>query len=85
MEPWCHWKAAGAFRKGSGEGSLQPAQLVDDCLNQMGAIRVDADTRSTLLNFASNIGDLDSTEEETQGKIAEMIGMAAATIEFQRS
>lgn len=69
----------------AGGDRLHPDQLVDECLNQMGAIRVGADTRSTLLNFASNIGDLDSTDEETEGKIAEMIGMAAATIEFQRS
>ena len=64
---------------------LSPEQLVDRCLDQMGAVRVSDKTRSTLLNFASQIGDMSCDQEDAQGKVAEILKVAASTIEFQRA
>ena len=63
---------------------VSPEQLVDRCLDQMGAMQVTEETRSTLLNFASTVGDVRASEEEARGKVAQMLGVAAATTEFQR-
>ena len=62
---------------------VSPEQLVDRCLDQMGAMQVTEETRSTLLEFASTLGDVRVREEEAQGKVAQMLKVAAATREFQ--
>ena len=60
-------------------------QLVDRCLDQIGAMQVTEETRTTLLEFASTLGDVRVREEEAQGKVAEMLRVVAATREFQRA
>ena len=64
---------------------VSPDQLVDRCLDQMGALRVTEETRSMLLGFASTVGDVRVEEEEAQGKVAQMLKVAASTHEFQRA
>ena len=64
---------------------VSPESLVDRCLDQMGAMRVTEETRSTLLEFASTLGDVRVREEEAQGKVAQMLRVAGATREFQRA
>ena len=63
---------------------VSPEQLVDRCLDQMGAIQVTEETRSTLLQFASTLGDVGVHDEEPHEKVAQMLRVAAATPEFQR-
>ena len=64
---------------------VSPEQLVDRCLDQLGALRVTEETRSTLLKFASTVGDVRVGEEEGREKVAQMLPVAAATEEFQRA
>ena len=64
---------------------VSPEQLVDRCLDQMGAIQVTEETRSTLLEFASTVGDMRARGGEAQGNVAQMLKVAAATPEFQRA
>ena len=67
---------------------VSPAGLVQGCLNQMGAVRVSEETRSALVGFAEQGGDLDADAGEDDGhavtRVAEMLRMVAATPEFQR-
>jgi len=64
---------------------VSPEHLVDRCLDQMGAIWVKEDTRSTLLEFASSIGDVRVEEDGAENKVAQMLRVAGATREFQRA
>ena len=64
---------------------VSPEHLVDRCLDQMGAIWVKEETRSTLLEFASSIGDVRVKEDGAQDKVAQMLRVAGATREFQRA
>ena len=70
-------------------GTLAPERLVEECLNQMGAISVSDETRSALVEFASKGGDLQvgttGLDEGARRRIAEMLRVAAATPEFQRA
>ena len=63
---------------------VSPEQLVDRCLDQMGAIQVTEETRSTLLQFASTLGDVGVQDDEPHEKVAQMLRVAASTPEFQR-
>ncbi len=71
-------------------GSVMLAErLVDGCLDQMGAISVSPQTRSTLVDFASRGGDLDlstpEAQQQAQQRVAETLQLVAATHEFQRT
>ena len=72
-----------------GERTISPEGLVEECLDQMGAIAVSDETRSVLINFASRRGDLQldaaASDEDAQRRIAGMLRMVASTQEFQRS
>ena len=72
-----------------GPGVISPDQLVDGCLDQMGSISVSEETRSALLEFASQGGVLpvsgDAADEEARRRVAEIFGLAAASVEFQRA
>ena len=72
-----------------GERVISPEGLVDECLDQMGAISVSDDTRGILTDFASRDGDLvlDAAEpdEHARQRVADMLRMVASTHEFQRS
>ena len=71
-----------------GERITSPEDLVDACLDQVGAISVSGETRAVLTDFASKGGELG---EGTMGlgeggrkKIGDMLQMVAAAPEFQR-
>ena len=68
--------ASGGHEVATAEG------LVDACLDELGAIRVSADTRSALVDFAQR-----STESgvETPGRVAQMLRVIGAAPEFQRA
>ncbi len=66
--------------------TLSPAQLVDACLEVMGPLQVDEDTRSQLLDHATRAGELvTSTDDnpEATARIVEMLQMVASTREYQ--
>ena len=71
------------------EGVISPEDLVDACLDQVGAISVSEETRRVLIDFASTGGDVQlgsgSHDEETRKQIAGVLGMVASTHEFQRA
>ena len=64
----------------SDEYATSPARLVDACLDQLGVIEVSDETREVLERFAEQTG-----EERTRDKVANLLRLAAATQEFQRS
>ena len=72
-----------------GSRVISPERLVDNCLEQMGSISVSQETRSALLKFASKGGDLQVSPAEPdkadRQRVAEVLGLAAASIEFQRA
>ena len=59
--------------------ATSPQEIVQSCLDQMGAIEVSDETRSILVDHAS---ELENGERE--GKFAEILRMVSATPEFQR-
>ena len=74
----------------SGDHDARSAdQLVDACLDQLGAIQVSDDTRSVLVDFAIGEGgpEAQSTESGngTEETIETLFGMVASTPEFQRA
>ena len=70
-------------------GVVSPEQLVEGCLDQMGAMPVSHDTRAVLVEFASQEGDiqLDETgpDENAQQRVADLLRFTATTPEFQRT
>ena len=72
-----------------GGKAMAPDQLIDACLDEIGAISVSPQTRSALTAFASKsdeapTGDV-SSDEQARNRLANMLQMAAATHEYQRS
>jgi len=77
-------------RIGSDKAALaSPENLVNACLDQVGAISVDDDTRRVLVDFAAHGGDAllgsEGADEGARQRIAEVLQMVASTKEFQRS
>ena len=70
-------------------GVISPEELVDGCLEQMGAISVSAETRVGLVEFASREGALKvrgpEPDEEVRRRVADVMKLASATPEFQRA
>ena len=70
-------------------GVVSPERLVQGCLDQMGALSVSEHTRASLVEFASKEGDLQLDEagpdEHAQQRVADLLKLAAAAPEFQRS
>ncbi len=69
-------------------GTLTPDQLVDGCLELLGAVRIQDETRQQLLSHVEYGGEIKrgSTEEEAQtfGKrVTEVLQLIAATREYQ--
>ena len=68
--------------------ALSPEDLVDACLEQLGALAVAEDTRRVLVDFASALGtahDDSSFSEESNRRIGGVLKMVASTHEFQRA
>jgi len=62
--------------------TASPERLVDACLQEVGALEVEEDTRRTLVNFSAQ-GSIGSNTDRRH--IADVLQMVAATQEFQRS
>ena len=61
--------------------STSPERLVDACLEEIGSLAVDEDTRRTLVNFSAEGSAGVNTNRQ---HIADVLQMVAATQEFQR-
>ena len=74
-------------RLGASE-TLSPEEVVDGCLELLGAVQINDETREQLLTHVRASGDLSrgSTEEETQAfgkRVTEVLQLIAATREYQ--
>jgi uncharacterized protein (DUF1800 family) len=70
-------------------GTVTPERLVDICLDHLGALSVQEETRSMLVDFASESGDIHVGEsglgENARQSVAGVVQLIAATPEFQRA
>ncbi len=68
-------------------GTLTPAQLVDQCLDLMGPLTVDDETRAALVEFAATEGELHLKEHQpgdaSEQRVGNLLRMIASTREFQ--
>ena len=68
-------------------GTLSPDELVDRCLDMLGAVSLSDDTRATLIEFAAKQGGLDlrghQAGDESEQRVANILRMVASTREFQ--
>ena len=60
--------------------STSPERLVDACLEEVGALGVDEDTRRVLVEFSAR-----GSDNTNRQHIADVLQMVAATQEFQRA
>ena len=70
------------------KGTLSPEDLVDSCLELLGAIQIDKGTRDELITHAQGGGELKRGSSEADiatfgTRVAEMIQLIAATREYQ--
>ena len=71
-----------------GGHAMSAEHLVDACLGEMGAVAVSEQTRSALVEFASKSGEMpagDTPGERARQQVANVLQLAAATAEYQRS
>jgi hypothetical protein len=72
-----------------GNGNVSAERLVEICLNHLGSIYVQDDTRSKLVDYASQNGIIRVVGEEIdeigKEKIAGVVKLIASTPEFQRA
>ena len=70
-------------------GTVTPERLVDVCLDHLGAISVQEETRSRLVDYAEEAGDVrfdgPELDETARRSVADVVRLIAATPEFQRS
>ena len=65
-------------------GSRQaPERIVDGCLELMGPVQVEPDTREAIVEFASQYGDVDMTEDESVSAVANVMRLIASSREYQ--
>jgi uncharacterized protein (DUF1800 family) len=68
-------------------GTLTPAQLVDQCLDLMGPLTVDDETRAALVAFATTEGDLHlkgrQPGDASEQRVGNLLRMIVSTREFQ--
>lgn len=68
-------------------GSLSPGEVVDNCLDLMGALTVSASTRRALIEHVAQQGDLDLASHEpgdqSERRVGELLGLIAASREYQ--
>ena len=70
-------------------GTIKPERLVDVCLEHLGAISVQDETRSRLVEYAAENGDIHvdglELDEKARRSVAGVVQLIAATPEFQRA
>ena len=66
-------------------GSLEPHEFVDRCLDLVGPLSVDDDTRGSLLEHAEADGPLNFEKEigRSKTRVVKMLQLIVATREFQ--
>src|SRR5262249_14676024 len=68
-------------------GTLTPVQLVDRCLNLLGPLSVDGETRTALIAFAATEGELSlqghQSGDATHQRVGQMLRMLDSRREFQ--
>ncbi len=67
--------------------AFTPEGLVDRCLDLMGPMTVSEDTRESLVEYAARLGDTDlkghQPGDEAERRVGELLGLIAATPEYQ--
>ncbi len=66
-----------------GGHTQSPEQLVDGCLDLMGPIHVEDSTRSAIVAFASQFGEVDLQEDDSLQKVANVMRLIASSKEYQ--
>ena len=66
-----------------GGHTQSPEQLVDGCLDLMGPIQVEDNTRSAIVAFASQFGDINLEDDDATGKVANVLRLIASSKEYQ--
>jgi uncharacterized protein (DUF1800 family) len=70
-------------------GTVSPERLVDICLDHLGALSVHEETRSMLVDYAAESGDIhvggSGLGENARQSVAGVVQLIAATPEFQRA
>ena len=68
-------------------GTLSPEELVDGCLDLLGPVDADEATRSGLTDYVAKEGPVhlrgDETDDNSEERVGEVLGLIAATREFQ--
>ena len=71
----------------SGEGTLTPSDLTDQCLDLLGPIKVSDETRNVLVQYAEIHGDLDlrghQPGDQSEEQVGNMLRLVASTKEYQ--
>jgi len=81
----------GLFKRvvSDGAGEVSPERIVDICLDHIGSISLQDDTRARLVDYASRNGTVtiidDSIDEIGKENVARVLKLIAATPEFQRA
>jgi len=60
-----------------------PEQVVDGCLDLMGPIAVEDDTRDAIIGFAAQFGDVDMDDEGSTQAVANVMRLIASSKEYQ--
>jgi hypothetical protein len=68
-------------------GTLSAEGLVDNCLDLMGPLEVDTETRSELVEHASDDGDMDwnsdSSSKSANDRVSEMLQLISSLRDYQ--
>ena len=68
-------------------GVLSPQEIVAGCLDMVGPLEVDDETREALVSRVAEKGDTDLREDDNlgaaEGRVADLLRMIAATREYQ--
>ncbi len=60
-----------------------PEQVVDGCLDLMGPLSVEDDTRDAIIGFAAQFGDVDMDDEDSAQAVANVMRLIASSKEYQ--
>jgi uncharacterized protein (DUF1800 family) len=67
--------------------TISPAELVDKCLDAMGAVDVSDETRAALIDFAKNQGDVNLRDrkpgDDNEKRVGNLFRLVASTKEYQ--
>jgi len=64
-------------------GLVSPEALVDECLELVGALRVEDDTKEGIVVYAREQGDIDPRTDDGAGKIVSVLQLIVSTREYQ--